>query len=110
HQRAPWEPPTLLRVLPHVALAEPVLDVPARWAGDHQRGRVRRTRLAEELRAVGVHRQLAERVLPARLAIHDETQVLHEVAALGRLVETDRAHRLRHPLALIAARLRVLLD
>ena len=31
-------------------------------------------------------------------------------AALGRLVHADRARRFRHPLPLIAARLRVLLD
>src|SRR5678815_1415934 len=91
-ERAPREPPALLRVLPHVALAEPVLDVPPRRTRDYQRGRVRRTRLAEELRAIGVHRQFAERVLPARLTIHDEAEVLHEVAALGRLVAVSYTH------------------
>src|SRR5258708_29112828 len=71
---------------------------------------MRRSSLAKDPGTVGVHRELAERVLPARLTVHDEAEVLEEVSALGRLVETDGARRFGHPLTLVAPRLRVLLD
>ena len=81
-EHPPRQKPLLLGVLPDLALLPEIFLVPGGRAAYDESRRVDGVRLSKELGGVAVERHVAQRVLPARLSVEDETDVVGEVASL----------------------------